>query len=46
LAVSKQAAPIGALIALTSVGDFNGYGLGDIAKADDTNRVSVHMSNP
>jgi hypothetical protein len=31
---------------LVAVGDFNGDGLGDIAKADDTNRVSVHMSNP
>jgi len=36
----------GLACSLVAVGDFNGDGLGDIAKADDTNRVTVHMSNP
>lgn len=31
---------------LVAIGDFNGDGLGDIAKADGSNHVTVHMSNP
>jgi hypothetical protein len=31
---------------LVAVADFNSDDLGDIAKADTTNRVSVHISNP